>query len=158
MQDLEQRLEQREALIERLEAADRRRAEAKQQLEERIAELRARLPAPEGGTLTAAQARAQARQDAELLKRLIREGQGVQNPQLWQQIQDTENALHRSQYLLARAQGDRTVYRVRPGDSLARISALFYGDEEAWTRLFEANRHLLDDPAPVPPGLTLVIP
>ncbi|MCF8016295.1 MAG: LysM peptidoglycan-binding domain-containing protein [Chromatiaceae bacterium] len=158
IQSLEQQLAQREAQIARLEAADTRRAEAKQQLEDRIAELRARLPAPEGGTLAAAQAQTQARRDAEVLARLIREGQGVQNPQLWQQIQETENALHRSQYLLARAQGDRTVYRVRPGDSLARISAMFYGDEETWTRLFEANRHLLDDPAPIPLGLTLVIP
>ncbi|MBK5939251.1 hypothetical protein CCR96_08275 [Halochromatium roseum] len=158
IQGLEQRLAQREAQIARLEAADTRRTEAKQQLEERIAELRARLPAPEGGTLTTAQAEAQARRDAEVLARLIREGQGVQNPQLWQQIQETENALHRSQYLLARAEGSRTVYRVRPGDSLARISAMFYGDDEAWSRIFEANRHLLDDPDPVPPGLTLVIP
>lgn len=158
IQRLEQQLAQREAQIERLQAAESRRTEAKRQLESRLEELRARLPAPEGGSVTAAQARAQARAAAETLERLISEGQGVNNPQLWQQIRETENALHRNQYLLARAEGDRTVYRVRPGDSLARISVLVYGSDEAWQKLFEANRHLLDDPDSVLPGLTLVIP
>jgi nucleoid-associated protein YgaU len=158
IQGLEQQLAQREAQIARMEAADARRTEARQELEDRIAELRGYLPAPEGGTVTAAEARARARQDAETLERLMREGQGVRNPQLWQQIRQTENALHRSQFLLARTQGDRTVYRVRPGDSLARISAIVYGDDQAWTRIFEANRHLLDEPDRIPPGFTLVIP
>lgn len=158
LQRLEQQLAQREAQVARLEAADARRADAKQLLEARIAELRARLPAPEGGSVTVAEARARAQQDAEALKRLIREGQGVRNPQLWQQVRATENALHRSQYLLARTQGHLTVYRVRPGDSLAHISAMVYGDDQAWSRIFEANRHLLDEPDQVLPGLTLVIP
>lgn len=158
LQQLEQQLAQREAQIARLEAGDARRAEAKDALEARIAELRSLLPAPEGGTVTVAVAEARARQDAENLERLIREGQGIRNPQLWRQIRDTENALHRSQYLLARAQGNHTLYRVRPGDSLARISAMVYGNDQSWTQIFEANRHLLDDPDRVPPGFTLVIP
>ncbi len=158
IQRLEQQLAQREAQIERLQAAERRRAEARVELEKRLDELRARLPAPEGGTVTAAEARSRAREDAETLERLIREGQGINNPRLWRQIRETENALHSNQYLLARAEGDRTVYRVRPGDSLERISAILYGDNEAWPQIFEANRHLLDDPERVLPGLTLVIP
>lgn len=158
IQRLEQQLEQREAQIERLQSAEARRTEAKHELEERLEELRSRLPTPEGGTLTPAEARARAREDAETLERLILEGQGVTNPRLWQQIRETENALHRNQYLLARAEGDRTVYRVRPGDSLQQISAIVYGDDQAWARIFEANRHLLDDPDRVLPGLTLVIP
>lgn len=158
IQRLEQQLAQREAQIERLEAAEAWRAETKRQLESRLDELRARLPAPEGGTVTAADARARARTDAEALERLISEGEGVNNPQLWQEIRATENALHRNQYLLARAEGGRTVYRVRPGDSLARISAIMYGTDQAWQEIFEANRHLLDEPDRVLPGLTLVIP
>lgn len=158
IQRLEQQLAQREAQIERLQAAERRRAEARVELEKRLDELRARLPAPEGGTVTAAEARSRAREDAETLERLIREGQGINNPRLWRQIRETENALHSNQYLLARAEGDRTVYRVRPGDSMERISAIVYGDDQAWRQIFEANRHLLDDPERVLPGLTLVIP
>ncbi len=158
IQRLEQQLAQRAAQIERLEAAEARRAETKRQLEMRLDELRARLPAPEGGTVTAADAREKARADAQTLQRLINEGQGVNNPQLWQQIRETENALHRNQYLLARAEGSRTVYRVRPGDTLAHISVMMYGTDEAWQGIFEANRHLLDEPDRVLPGLTLVIP
>lgn len=158
IQRLEQQLRQRETQIEHLQAAEARRTEAKRLLESRLDELRARLPAPEGGSVTAADARSQARAEAETLERLYSEGQGVNNPRLRQQIREVENALHRSQYLLARAEGDRTVYRVRPGDSLALISAMEYGTDQAWQEIFEANRHLLDDPERLLPGLTLVIP
>jgi len=158
IRQLERMLAERDALIERLQFADARRAEAREQIEARLSELRARLPAPEGGTLTAAEARERAEQDAANLERLAREGQGIRNPQLWQQIREAENALHHDQFLLARAEGARTVYRVRPSDTLPRISALFYGDDEVWSRIFDANRHLLEDPEQLYPGLTLVIP
>lgn len=158
IQQLEQLLAQREAQIERLKAAEAQRATHRAQLEARLAEIRAQLPAPEGGTLTAKDARHRAETDAEVLERLLDEGRGIQNPRLWQQIREAENALHRSQFLLARAEGARTVYRVRPGDSLAMISLLFYGDDAQWDRVFEANRHLLGAPDDVWPGLTLVIP
>jgi nucleoid-associated protein YgaU len=158
IRELERTLAQRDAVIARLQAADARRTQAREQLEARLSELRARLPAPEGGTLTAAEARERAEQDAATLERLASEGQGIHNPQLWQQIREAENALHHDQFLLARAEGARTVYRVRPGDSLPRISALFYGDDGEWSRIFEANRHLLEDPNRLHPGLTLVIP
>jgi nucleoid-associated protein YgaU len=158
IQQLERTLAQREQQIEQLEAAEVRRAASRAQLEARLAELRARLPAPEGGTVTAQEARAQAEEDADELEHLLEEGRGIRNPQLWQQIRAAENALHRSQFLLARVEGARTVYRVRPGDALARISLLFYGDDQRWDQIFEANRHLLTDPNQVMPGLSLVIP
>jgi nucleoid-associated protein YgaU len=158
IQHLERQLAQREAQVERLRQAEERRAQSAAELEARLREVRARLPAAEGGSLTADDARGQAREDAEVLERLISEGQGIRNPQLWRRVQEVENALHRSQFLLARAEDARTVYRVRPGDSLARISTLFYGDDAGWTRIFEANRHILEDPDRVLPGLTLVIP
>lgn len=158
IQHLEQQLAQREAHIERLRTADERHTEAKQRLETRLDELRARLPVPEGGTVTAEQVRDQAQQQAETLERLIRGGQGINNPQLRARIRAAEHELHDSQSLLARTQGSRTVYRVRPGDTIGRISAIVYGEAQGWQRIFEANRHLLDDPDQVLPGFTLVIP
>lgn len=127
-------------------------------LHERVASLRGRLTATEGGTLTAADARKQAESDAQQLLHLIQQGQGVNNPELWRQVREAENALHRSQFVLARADSARTVYRVRPGDTLAQVGLMFYGDAEQWPPIYDANRHVIDDPNRLLPGISLVIP
>jgi nucleoid-associated protein YgaU len=127
-------------------------------LNERVATLRGRLTATEGGTLTAAEARKQAEIDAERLDHLVRQGQGVNNPELWRQVREAENALHHSQFVLARADSARTVYRVRPGDTLAQVGLMFYGDAEQWSQIYDANRHVIDDPNRLLPGISLVIP
>ena len=141
-------------LTTRLDTSDQKES----RLNERIAALRGRLTANEGGTLTAADARKQAESDAERLQHLVRQGQGVNNPQLWRQVRDAENALHQSQFVLARADGARTVYRVRPGDTLAQVGLMFYGDPDQWSKIYDANRHVVDDPNRLLPGLSLVIP
>ncbi|WIH05454.1 LysM peptidoglycan-binding domain-containing protein [Xanthomonas translucens pv. graminis] len=50
------------------------------------------------------------------------------------------------------------VYVVKSGDSLSKIAKLHYGDGNAWTRIFEANRDVLDDPDKIYPGQTLKLP
>jgi nucleoid-associated protein YgaU len=142
------------SLLARLEE----RNESEAQLTRHIDSLRARLPAPEGGSITAEEARASAEEGAAELAALLRDGQGVNNPQLWRRIRETENGLHRTQFLVARAESARTVYRVRPGDTLALISRMFYGDEERWSAIYDTNRHVVDDPERLLPGITLVIP
>jgi nucleoid-associated protein YgaU len=158
IQELETTVAERDAEIDALQARLDARGSAEARLNERLEALRARLPAPEGGSLTAAEARKQAQTDAERLAELIRQGRGLNNPQLWRQVREAENALHHSQFLLARSDNARTVYRVRPGDTLPQVSLMFYGDEDHWARLFDANRHLVDDPNRLLPGLTLVVP
>lgn len=49
-------------------------------------------------------------------------------------------------------------YTVEAGDSLSKISQRFYGDANAWRRIFEANRDQIDDPDLIQPGWTLTIP
>ncbi|MFN2383963.1 MAG: LysM peptidoglycan-binding domain-containing protein [Gemmatimonadota bacterium] len=49
-------------------------------------------------------------------------------------------------------------YTVESGDSLSKISQRFYGDANAWRRIFEANRDRIDDPDMIQPGWTLTIP
>ncbi|WP_295541678.1 LysM peptidoglycan-binding domain-containing protein [uncultured Thiohalocapsa sp.] len=152
---LEDQLAERD---ERIAALQEAAAAARETLRERLEAVRARLPAAEGGSLTAAQARRQAEADARYLKTLVEDALGIDNPRLWGDVRSAENALHRSQFLLARADNARTVYRVRPGDSLRQVSLLFYGTGERWTELFEANRHVLQAPEQLLPGLTLVVP
>lgn len=49
-------------------------------------------------------------------------------------------------------------YTVQKGDSLSKIAKRFYGDGNAWKRIFEANRDVLDDPDKIFPGQNLRIP
>lgn len=49
-------------------------------------------------------------------------------------------------------------YRVRPGDTLSKISKQFYGDATKYSQIFEANRPMLKDLDDIYPGQTLRIP
>lgn len=154
VQALEAALAERDARLAKLE----RSLGELSQLRQRVDTLRARLPSREGGSVTADEARRQAEADAATLRDLVNKARGIDNPRLWGELRGAENDLHRSQFLLARAEGARTVYRVRPGDSLQRIGLMFYGDPERWTELYDANRHVIDDPNGALAGITLVVP
>lgn len=54
------------------------------------------------------------------------------------------------------ASTDARRYRVQPGDTLATIAAVFYGDAQHWRRIVDANPGL--DPAALPVGETIAIP
>ncbi len=49
-------------------------------------------------------------------------------------------------------------YTVEKGDSLSRIAQAHYGNANAWKRIFEANRDVLDDPDRIFPGQVLKLP
>ncbi len=51
-----------------------------------------------------------------------------------------------------------TRYTVQPGDTLSKIALRFYGQAQLWTRIFEANRDILTDPARIEVGQVLKIP
>ena len=58
----------------------------------------------------------------------------------------------------AAAVGNKT-YTVRAGDSLSRIAQSLYGNANAWTRIYEANRQIIGSkPNLIRPGQKLVIP
>ncbi len=50
------------------------------------------------------------------------------------------------------------VYRVRKGDSLAIIARRFYGDTEAWKKIYAANRDIINNPNALEPGIDLRLP
>lgn len=50
------------------------------------------------------------------------------------------------------------IYTVRPGDSLRKIAGEIYGDRNAYTRIFDANRDQLNDPANIYVNQRLRIP
>jgi nucleoid-associated protein YgaU len=49
-------------------------------------------------------------------------------------------------------------YTVKSGDTLSRIAKEFYGDAQAYNRIFNANRDQLSDPDKIQPGQVLKIP
>lgn len=49
-------------------------------------------------------------------------------------------------------------YIVRKGDTLSKISKMYYGTPNKWYKIYEANRHLLDNPDLLKPGMKLYIP
>jgi nucleoid-associated protein YgaU len=49
-------------------------------------------------------------------------------------------------------------YSVKPGDTLSKIAKQFYGDANAYMKIFEANRNILSDPNKIQVGQSLVIP
>jgi nucleoid-associated protein YgaU len=54
--------------------------------------------------------------------------------------------------------GTTTVHVVAEGDTLATIATLFYGNANAGTLIYDANRDQLTDPDRIKPGQMLKIP
>ena len=50
------------------------------------------------------------------------------------------------------------VHEVQSGETLSAIAKEHYGDPNAYNRIFEANRPMLNDPDEIYPGQVLVIP
>ena len=50
------------------------------------------------------------------------------------------------------------LYTVKAGDTLSKISKQFYGDGNAYMKIFNANKDKLKDPNMIHPGQQLVIP
>lgn len=49
-------------------------------------------------------------------------------------------------------------YEIKPGDTLSKIAKTVYGDASAYTRIFEANREVIEDPDKIYPGQKIRIP
>jgi nucleoid-associated protein YgaU len=47
---------------------------------------------------------------------------------------------------------------VQKGDSLSKIAKQELGDANAWKKIFDANRDVLDDPDKIFPGQVLKLP
>lgn len=128
-------------------------------------ELQHRIQGMEGKLRESALARKsadQARMEAE--RRLAESLQALEelriaHAELERRLSDCESARTQlAEELQRQGTTNRTLYQVRPSDNLASISLRFYGRADQWRAIFEANRHLLDDPDRLTPGMTLLIP
>jgi nucleoid-associated protein YgaU len=62
------------------------------------------------------------------------------------------------QMTVAQSAAASTFYEVKAGDSLSKIAKSVYGDANAYTKIFEANKPMLSDPNKIYPGQQLRIP
>jgi len=73
-------------------------------------------------------------------------------------VEALRERLHAAQAELGDLTGAHAIHTVKPDDSLSTIATLFYEDGARWRLIFEANRHLLDQPDLIYSGMLLVIP
>ncbi|MBA2778497.1 LysM peptidoglycan-binding domain-containing protein [Billgrantia kenyensis] len=147
--------QERDDLDQRLQERERQLRDAQREL----AALRARLPAAEGGDLDLDGALRSASVTAGAIRATRTElmRAGGRDAALEESIDELIDELENDQRLVARGL-DANLYRVQRGDTLAGIAGRFYGSSQRWQELHEANRHVLENPDLVWPGLTLVVP
>lgn len=51
-----------------------------------------------------------------------------------------------------------TYYTIQSGDTLSKIAKQKYGDANAYTKIFEANKEVIEDPDKIYPGQQIRIP
>jgi len=94
--------------------------------------------------------------------RAMKDSLGVVLESLNVELSSTNNETRLLEDQLRRLKARRkatTEYIVREGDTLMKLSGLFYGTPQEWRRIYEANEAAIADPGgPLPPGTKLTIP
>jgi nucleoid-associated protein YgaU len=117
---------------------------------------RALVPPQLGGTATPASLRDDAHNTALRLAAAHRDL--LHNPSSRTEYQSVVAQLAQEQLRLAGAIGARGVYRIRSEDTLARVAARQYGESGRWSKIYQANRHVLENADQLRTDVTLVIP
>jgi nucleoid-associated protein YgaU len=86
----------------------------------------------------------------------------VRNPyekdQLWDAIKAVGGANPTAADIQVADSSHYAVHEVVKGDSLSKIAKHYYNDMMKYKAIFEANRHILDDPDKIEVGQVLTIP
>lgn len=80
-------------------------------------------------------------------------------------VETTEQKVEKADFSGVTARVDSTeelvgeqTYTIAKGDTLSKIAKDHYGSANAWTRIFEANRDVIDDPDKIFPGQVIKLP
>jgi nucleoid-associated protein YgaU len=124
-----------------------------------LAMLKASLPPQLGGSASLQQLKAAAADKADQMRSMHRTlRRQPQNTALQSEFDAAAQQLRERQLLIAGETGAVGLYRLRPEDTLATVASRFLGDGNLWGRIYEANRHIIEDPDRLIAGLTLLLP
>ncbi len=152
------RVEECEERLQALEADKQQLTQEAVSLRNDLESLRALLPVTSGGTVTEEKMQQEAAKRADALRTLYRQ-RGQMEDAAWSAMRSKlEAELRERQFLLAQSMSAEGVYRVKRDDNLGKVSQKVYGKAGRWSEIFDANRHLLENPDRLFPGMTLVIP
>ena len=149
------------ALTKKLATAETQAAKAENEraaLAVKLDAALARLPARDGGTKTADQARARAADAGAAFVSASEQARKMPGDATKAALRDAGTALQQAQYDVAVATDARGVYRTREEDTLGMVAGRFYGTGNRWPAIYEANQHVLANPDRMLPGMTLVVP
>lgn len=80
-------------------------------------------------------------------------------------VETTEQKVEKADFSGVTARVDSTeelvgeqTYTIGKGDTLSKIAKDHYGNANAWKRIFEANRDVIDDPDRIFPGQVIKLP
>ncbi|GEM_PF-4024458 len=128
-------------------------------IEADLAALRARVPKAEGGDLELQDLKAAATQASEALTQAFKaKHRRKAAADADANYAKARAALANLQFQIARSEGGSGIYRVHRHDTLASIARWYFGQSGTWQPLYEANRHVLQNPNRLIPGVTLIIP
>jgi nucleoid-associated protein YgaU len=124
-----------------------------------LAAALAKLPDSLGGSLSVEQAKAEAANAGREYVAAVTEARRQRaDTAAAEAAKAAAERLRAAQLTVAVATGAQGVYRLRGEDTLGMVAGRFYGKGNRWTAIYEANRHVLDDPDRLVAGITLVVP
>ncbi len=83
----------------------------------------------------------------------------VNDQQVTLPVNDQQVALDESDQQIASVDiSTKTIYKVKPNDSLSKIANEYFGDETKWNKIFKANKENMSDPNSLYVGQELLIP
>ncbi len=127
-------------------------------LRNEMVDLQARLPKTLGGGASLESLEREAEKSAAELRKIHNGMRQDSGKSMSVQRDSAVTALRDWQLLIASETQASGVYQLQPGDTLGKAAQRFYGTARKWRLVYEANRHILDNPDRVIPHLTLIIP
>ena len=156
-------LDQRNGALENEVAALQARLTAANQsgddLRGELMGLRAALPSGLGGSASLEQLKSEAMSISARMRAMHRDlRRQPNNPALRGDFDAAAEQLRATQLLIAGETGGSGLYQLRPDDTLAAVAHRVLGDSLKWGRIYDRNRHVLENPDRVIAGMTLVLP
>lgn len=124
-----------------------------QACDEKLSQAQTMINPAAGGTANLDSARANATSAQQAVSQLMADPSA--DPLM---LADAQRQLFAAQSLVAQLSSAQGTVTVKPGETLSTIAAQYYGSGSKWSRIHQANTHVLPNPNRLEPGMVLVLP